>query len=79
MSVRTAIKDVTDRVAARSATTRRDYLDRIEAAREQGVHRSTLSCGNLAHGFAACAPADKAKLAGSRRPTSASSRRTTTC
>ncbi len=26
------------------------------------MHRSALSCGNLAHGFAACAPAEKEKL-----------------
>ncbi len=66
MSVRKSIQDVTDRVAARSAVTRRDYLSRIEAARENGVHRATLSCGNLAHAFAACSPSDKAKLAGTR-------------
>src|SRR5687767_7681571 len=66
MSVRKSIQDVTDRVAARSAATRRDYLSRIAAARESGVHRATLSCGNLAHGFAACSPSDKAKLAGTR-------------
>ena len=64
MSVRQSIRDVTDRIAARSAETRRDYLEAIEAARQQGVHRGVLSCGNLAHGFAACAPGDKAKLAG---------------
>ncbi len=68
MSVLKAVQDVTDRIAARSADTRRDYLRRIEAARETGVHRGVLSCGNLAHGFAACAPADKAKLAGTRAP-----------
>ncbi len=66
MSVRKAIKDVTDRIAARSETSRRAYLDRIEGARAQGVYRSSLSCGNLAHGFAACAPGDKAKLAGNK-------------
>ena len=66
MSVLKSIQDVTDRIAARSALTRRDYLDRIAAAREQGVYRSTLSCGNLAHGFAACAPSDKARLAGNK-------------
>ena len=60
MSVLKAVQDVTDRIAARSADTRRDYLNRIDAAREKGVYRSTLSCGNLAHGFAACSPADKA-------------------
>jgi len=64
MSVRQAIQDVTDRIAARSRDSRRDYLDRIDRAREAGVHRSVLSCGNLAHGFAACSPADKAALAG---------------
>ena len=66
MSVLKSIQDVTDRIAARSALTRRDYLDRIEVARERGVHRSKLSCGNLAHGFAACAPSDKARLAGNK-------------
>jgi phosphogluconate dehydratase len=68
MSVRKAVQDVTDRIAARSAQTRRDYLDRVDAARQEGVNRAILSCGNLAHGFAACAPADKAKLAGTRTP-----------
>ena len=66
MSVRKSIQDVTDRIAARSAQARRDYLGRIEAQRQKGVYRSSLSCGNLAHGFAACAPADKAKLAGNK-------------
>ena len=36
MSVRQSIKDVTDRIAARSAGTRRDYLDRIEALDKRG-------------------------------------------
>jgi len=66
MAVLKAIKDVTDRIAARSADTRAAYLDHIERAREAGVYRSTLSCGNLAHGFAACSPSDKAMLAGSK-------------
>ena len=66
MSVRQAIKDVTDRIAARSRDRRRDYLERIEAARQAGVHRAALSCGNLAHGFAACSPSEKAALAGTK-------------
>src|SRR5215203_2387377 len=66
MAVLQAVQDVTDRIAARSRDTRRIYLDRIEQARQAGVYRSTLSCGNLAHGFAACSPSDKAKLAGSK-------------
>ncbi|WIY53446.1 phosphogluconate dehydratase [Devosia sp. YIM 151766] len=66
MNVRQAIQDVTDRIAARSRDTRRDYLDRIEAAKERGVYRGALSCGNLAHGFAACSPSEKAALAGNK-------------
>jgi phosphogluconate dehydratase len=66
MSVRQAIQDVTDRIAARSRDTRRDYLSRIEAARIAGVNRGVLSCGNLAHGFAACSPTEKAALAGDK-------------
>lgn len=65
-AVRQAIQDVTDRIAARSANSRAAYLDRVDRAREQGVNRSVLSCGNLAHGFAACSPHDKAKLAGDK-------------
>ena len=66
MSVRQAIKDVTDRIATRSAESRAAYLDRVAAAKEAGVNRSVLSCGNLAHGFAACSPSDKARLAGNK-------------
>jgi len=66
MSVRQAIQDVTDRIAARSRDTRRDYLNRLDAAREAGVNRAVLSCGNLAHAFAACTPAEKAALAGGK-------------
>jgi phosphogluconate dehydratase len=68
MSVRPAIREVTERIARRSAETRADYLDRVAAAKEAGVNRAVLSCGNLAHGFAACAPADKARLAGTKAP-----------
>ena len=43
MSVRQAIQDVTDRIAARSRDSRRDYLNRLDAAREAGVNRTVLS------------------------------------
>ncbi|MHA6298436.1 phosphogluconate dehydratase [Devosia sp. CAU 1758] len=66
MTVRQAIQDVTDRIAARSRDSRRDYLNRLDAAKEQGVYRAALSCGNLAHGFAACSPSEKAALAGNK-------------
>lgn len=68
MSVNKTIREVTGRIAARSELTRRAYLDRIEGQRAEGVHRMTLSCGNLAHGFAACSPRDKGQLAGDRTP-----------
>lgn len=56
------IQQVTDRIIARSAKSRAIYLDRLEQARRKGPHRAALSCGNLAHGFAACGASDKADL-----------------
>tara|TARA_R110000868_G_scaffold371739_1_gene635447 strand:+ start:1835 stop:3661 length:1827 start_codon:yes stop_codon:yes gene_type:complete len=47
------IAKVTERIVARSAKRRRAYLDLIERGREAGTNRDQLSCGNLAHGFAA--------------------------
>lgn len=48
------LKKVTDRIVKRSKRERAQYLARIDSAMEQGRYRSGLSCGNLAHGFAAC-------------------------
>jgi phosphogluconate dehydratase len=56
------IAEVTARLTERSRATRERYLAKIDAARGNGPHRRRLSCGNLAHGFAGCAPADKSKL-----------------
>ncbi|WP_100657086.1 phosphogluconate dehydratase [Alteromonas flava] len=56
------IQEVTQRIIERSQKTRADYLAKIEKARRDGPHRGVLSCGNLAHGFAACNSADKADL-----------------
>lgn len=53
---------VTQRIIERSKETRSAYLARIEQAKTNTVHRSQLACGNLAHGFAACQPEDKASL-----------------
>ena len=47
------IARVTDRIIARSAPRRAAYLELMERQREAGTNRGTLSCGNLAHGFAA--------------------------
>lgn len=44
---------VTQRIIERSKPTRGAYLDLIARARDAGINRSALSCGNLAHAFAA--------------------------
>ncbi|RUO20875.1 phosphogluconate dehydratase [Aliidiomarina iranensis] len=56
------IQEVTQRIEARSAEERKKYLARMEKARHKGPHRGALSCGNLAHGFAACGQSDKSNL-----------------
>lgn len=56
------VDKVTQRIIERSRATRQDYLDRMEQLKAQSPHRSSLSCGNLAHGFAACSQGDKDTL-----------------
>jgi phosphogluconate dehydratase len=56
---------VTDRVIERSRDRRRAYLDLIARERDLGVHRGSLACGNLAHGFAASGE-DKAAIRSGR-------------
>ncbi len=68
MSVDRRIQDVTDRIAERSRATRELYLERLAAKGAEGPKRNRLDCGNLAHGFAACAPGDKARLSGDVTP-----------
>ncbi|QCJ68739.1 phosphogluconate dehydratase [Providencia heimbachae] len=53
------IMRITQRVMRRSVKTREAYLNKIELARSQTVHRAELACGNLAHGFAACQSEEK--------------------
>jgi phosphogluconate dehydratase len=67
MPLHPVVERVTERIRERSAPTRRAYLARIAAARSDGPARTRLSCGNLAHGFAA-AGADKAALQGQAKP-----------
>ncbi|MCW8092069.1 phosphogluconate dehydratase [Alteromonas sp. ASW11-130] len=56
------LAEVTQRIIERSKATRQAYLDKIEHARYEGPHRGVLSCGNLAHGFAACGTEEKSDL-----------------
>jgi len=56
------VESVTARIIKRSAAQRAAYLDRIGKAANDGPMRGSLSCSNLAHGFAASGPADKQAL-----------------
>ena len=56
------ILNVTQRVIDRSRTTRKAYLDHIHQEKKKGISRQRLSCGNLAHGFAACSQGDKQSI-----------------
>jgi len=58
------ILEITERIIARSKDSRAKYLERINAAKAKTVHRANLSCGNLAHGFAACGKEEKQILRG---------------
>jgi phosphogluconate dehydratase len=62
------VRAVTERIRERSAERRADYLSRMQQARASGTERSSLSCTNLAHGFAASEPADKDALKRMRWP-----------
>jgi len=53
MTLHPIVAKVTDRIIQRSTDSRSRYLDLIDRQRDEGVHRPTMSCGNLAHGFAA--------------------------
>jgi phosphogluconate dehydratase len=55
------IEVVTDRVIERSKPTRAAYLALMDQQREAGTNRTALSCGNLAHAFAASGE-DKATI-----------------
>lgn len=68
MSADSRIAAITARIVERSKPYREPYLDRVRSAATNGPHRTVLGCGNLAHGFAVCSPAEKVALAGDRVP-----------
>ena len=61
------IDRVTSRIIEKSKKSRQRYLELIEREGEAGVSRARLSCGNLAHGFAA-SEGDKAQIRGGQAP-----------
>jgi len=61
------VAEVTEAIKKRSQKRRELYLERLEEARVKGPQRQVLSCGNLAHGFAACSLKDKLNLTGEKK------------
>ncbi|MDE4190180.1 phosphogluconate dehydratase [Phaeobacter gallaeciensis] len=53
MSLNQTLKEVTERIIARSAETRSAYLARMRAAQGKGPARAHLSCSGQAHAYAA--------------------------
>jgi phosphogluconate dehydratase len=66
--VHPVLAEVTRTVTERSRPAREAYLRRIDEAAATGPMRSKLACANLAHGFAASAPAEKRELAAFVKP-----------
>lgn len=62
------LSDITQRIIDRSRDTRAAYLERVEKMRSDGPSRQRLSCGNLAHGFAASSEREKQQLKESGAP-----------
>ena len=62
------IEKVTQQIADRSAESRGQYLQRMRSTLDQNPPRKKLSCGNLAHAFAACSENEKADIASEKAP-----------
>lgn len=62
------ISEVTDRIIARSKSSREKYIMQAKAQFDTEVKRSGLHCGNLAHAFAGCGSNDKGALAENKLP-----------
>ncbi len=58
------VEQVTEDLRQRSKGTRQAYLDRCSRTRDEQPPRKRLSCGNIAHGYAACGEDEKELIAG---------------
>lgn len=61
-TINETVLKVTQAIAERSARTRSEYLARVDYQAKQGVNRSKLACGNLAHSVATCSSSGKDRL-----------------
>lgn len=59
MPLHPVVRQVTERITARSQRSRGEYLARIRQAASAEPVRAGMPCSNLAHGFAACAGPDR--------------------
>jgi len=67
MPLNDTVAAVTERIIERSKPVRTAYLDKIARARDEGVKRAHLTCGNQAHAYAAMGD-DKAALVAEDAP-----------
>ncbi|KUZ73774.1 phosphogluconate dehydratase [Burkholderia ubonensis] len=67
-SLHPTLAKVTERVIARSRSTRSAYLKRIDGAQGWFPARGALSCANLAHGFAGLEGNDKFEIKAIKQP-----------
>ena len=58
------VEQVTDSLRRRSQNGRQAYLDSCARTREEQPPRKRLSCGNIAHGYAACSDEEKSLIGG---------------
>jgi len=63
MKLNATIDAITARIIDRSSDTRSLYLKQMQLALKDGVARSAMSCGNLAHSYAGCNAHEKGALA----------------
>lgn len=59
MTLNPVVESVTEKIRQRSLASRKAYLERMQRNRDEEPPREALSCGNLAHGYAACQQSDK--------------------
>ncbi len=68
MNTHTTVTAVTERIRARSAPGRKDYLDRLQATTARTRSSDRMGCANVAHAFAAMPSNDKFKVVAERAP-----------
>ncbi len=62
------VEEVTAAIIKRSQASRQAYIAAMKSCMAQNPPRKRLSCGNLAHGIAACAQAEKERIAQGKTP-----------